>query len=52
MLIFSLLTTKNAGKKHPFKDVKYKEKMDWFIAVPAKIIRSGHQNRIEDREHL
>jgi hypothetical protein len=30
-------------KKNKFKQQEYRSFIDWFIAVPAKITRSGHK---------
>jgi hypothetical protein len=38
-------------KKDKFKRQEHRTFIDWFIAVPAKITRSGHQTEIKLYEH-
>jgi hypothetical protein len=38
-------------KKNKFKKQEHRTFIDWFIAVPAKITRSGHQMEIKLYEH-
>jgi len=38
-------------KKSKFKRQEHRTFIDWFIAVPAKITRSGHQTEIKLYEH-
>ncbi|HUX55922.1 MAG TPA: IS1380 family transposase [Bacteroidales bacterium] len=38
-------------KKNKFKKQEHRSFVDWFIAVPAKIIKSGHQTEIKMYEH-
>ncbi|OFY02662.1 MAG: hypothetical protein A2X05_03725 [Bacteroidetes bacterium GWE2_41_25] len=38
-------------KKNKFKRQEHRTFIDWFIAVPAKITRSGHQMEIKLYEH-
>ena len=38
-------------KKDKFKQQEHRTFIDWFIAVPAKIIRSGHQTKIKMYEN-
>ena len=38
-------------KKDKFKRQEHRTFIDWFITVPAKITRSGHQTKIKMYEH-
>ena len=38
-------------KKNKFKKQEHRTFIDWFIAVPAKITRSGHQIELKMYEH-
>ena len=38
-------------KKNKFKKQEHRSFIDWFIAVPAKITRSGHQTELKMYEH-
>jgi hypothetical protein len=38
-------------KKNKLKRQEHRTFIDWFIAVPAKITRSGHQTEIKLYEH-
>ena len=38
-------------KKNKFKQQEHRSFIDWFIAVPAKITRSGHQTELKMYEH-
>lgn len=38
-------------KKNRFKRQEHRTFIDWFISVPAKITRSGHQMEIKSYEH-
>jgi hypothetical protein len=38
-------------KKNKFKKQEHRTFIDWFIAIPAKIIKSGHQTEIKMYEH-
>ncbi len=38
-------------KKDKFKRQEHRTFIDWFISVPAKIIRSGHQTEIKMYEN-
>jgi len=38
-------------KKSKFKRQEHRTFIDWFISVPAKIIRSGHQMELKLHEH-
>jgi len=38
-------------KKNKFKQQEHRSFIDWFIAVPAKIARSGHQIEIKMHEN-
>jgi len=37
--------------KNKFKRQEHRTFIDWFVAVPAKITRSGHQTEIKLYEH-
>jgi len=38
-------------KKNKFKKQEPRSFIDWFIAVPVKLIKSGHQTEIKMYEH-
>jgi hypothetical protein len=38
-------------KENKFKQQEHRTFIDWFIAVPAKIPRSGHQTKINMYEY-
>jgi len=38
-------------RKNKFKKQEHRSFIDWFIAVPAKITRSGHQTELKMYEH-
>ena len=38
-------------KKDRFKRQEHRTFVDWFITVPAKITKSGHQTKIKMYEH-
>ncbi len=38
-------------KKNKFKQQEHRSFMEWFIAVPAKITKSGHQTELKMYEH-
>ena len=38
-------------KKNKFKRQEHRTFIDWFISVPAKITRSGHQMELKLYEH-
>jgi len=38
-------------RKNEFKKQEHCSFIDWFIAVPAKIIKSGHQTEIKIYEY-
>jgi hypothetical protein len=38
-------------KKSKFKQQEHRTFIDWFIAVPAKITKSGHQTELKMYEH-
>jgi len=38
-------------KKNKFKQQEHRTFIDWFIVVPAKITRSGHQTEIKMYEN-
>ena len=38
-------------KEDKYKNQEHRNFIDWFIAVPAKITRSGHQIELKMYEH-
>jgi len=38
-------------RKNKFKKQEHRSFIDWFISVPAKITRSGHQTELKMYEH-
>ncbi len=44
---FRTLLAINSQKKDKFKRQEHRTFIDWFIAVPAKITRSGHQTELK-----
>jgi len=41
----------NTLKKNKYKKQEHRSFIDWFISVPAKITKSGHQIEIKMYEH-
>jgi len=38
-------------KKSKFKQQEHRSFIDWFISVPVKMTRSGHQTELKMYEH-
>jgi hypothetical protein len=47
MLIVYNILVMMRQKKGKFKQQEHRTFIDWFIAVPAKITRSGHQTELK-----